>query len=151
MKKKLLLFILMILSPLIMGYTIKDEDISVTVGNVEAPVYNVEITWDSMEFTYKETVNYQWNSSNNTYELSPSTYRWETSNNNVSVNNNSTIPVNIELKYISEKENIRGNFEITKKELDINEKITSKLIIDGELSSDNINYIKIGTIKVTIS
>ena len=151
MKKKSLLFILILFSPFIMGHTVKDENISVTVGDVETPVYSVDITWDSMEFTYKETVNYLWNSTNHTYELSPSTYRWETSNNNISINNKSNIPVNVELKYLSEKDNIKGYFSISKAKLAINENIKSKLTLDGELSSDNTNYIKVGTININIS
>ena len=132
MKKNKLLILLLIFSSFIMGYTIEDKNISVKVGKVDAPVYNVEVTWDAMEFTYTETINYIWNKENFTYELDESTYKWNTSSNSIKISNKSTVPINMELKYLGEKENIKGTFDITNKKLNANENIISKLIISGE-------------------
>lgn len=151
MKKRKLLILLFIFAPFIMGYTIEDKDISVTVGEVEVPVYNLEVTWDTMKFTYVETVNYIWDNQNYTYELTDSTYKWDTSANNVKITNKSPNKVNIELKYLGEKKHIIGNFDITKKTLEPNETIISKLTLNGYLSSDVDEYIKIGTINLLIS
>ena len=42
-----------------MGNTFEDKEISVKVGEVMAPIHNIEINWESMEFTYQETINYK--------------------------------------------------------------------------------------------
>ena len=151
MKKNKLLILLLIFSSFIMGYTIEDKNISVKVGKVDAPVYNVEVTWDAMEFTYTETINYIWNKENFTYELDESTYKWNTSSNSIKISNKSTVPINMELKYLGEKENIKGTFDITNKKLNANENIISKLILSGELPSQNTNYIQTGVINLEIS
>ena len=147
--KKIVL--ILIFSFVLMGYTIEDKDVSVTVGEVETPVYNVEVTWGSMEFTYNETINYVWDSNTHSYELSTSTYKWNTSNNTIDIKNKATTPVKINLKYTSINENIDGNFDISETTIKCNENVKSKLILDGELSPSNNNYIKVGSIKLVIS
>lgn len=148
-KYKFLLVLIFI--PFITGYTVRNEEVSVVVGDVEVPVYNVEVTWDSMKFIYTETVNYVWDEKNYTYELTDSTYKWNTASNKVKIINKSTSSVNVELKYIGEKEAILGSFDISKKTLAVNESILSKLSLNGELSSNNTDYIKTGTINLLIS
>ena len=150
MKKKFLI-LLLIFSQILMGHTIKDKDISVIVGTVETPVYNVEVTWGSMEFTYNETINYVWDNNTHSYELSTSTYKWNTSNNIIDIQNKSAFPVNINLKYTSINENIDGNFDISETTIESNRNVKSKLILDGELSPSNNSYIKVGTINLKIS
>jgi len=151
MRKCKLLILLLIISPFIMGYTVEDKDISVMVDDIEVLSYNVEISWDSMEFTYTETVNYIWDIDNHIYEKGESTYKWNTSNNNIKINNKSKMPIDIELKYLRENSNIDGIFDIEKKTIQSNEEIISKLMLEGELSSKINNYIKIGTINLLIS
>jgi len=151
MRKCKLLILLLIISPIIMGYTVEDKDISVMVDDIEVLSYNVEISWDSMEFTYTETVNYIWDIDNHIYEKGESTYKWNTSNNNIKINNKSKMPIDIELKYLRENSNIDGIFDIEKKTIQSNEEIISKLMLEGELSSKINNYIKIGTINLLIS
>lgn len=150
MKKKILILIL-IFSPILMGYTIEDKDISVTVGNVETPVYELEVTWDSMEFIYNETINYVWDSNTHSYELTTPTYKWNTSNNVIEIKNKSSLAVNINLNYTSINENINGKFDISETTIKQNENFKSKLILDGELSPNNNNYVKVGTINLIIS
>jgi len=151
MRKCKLLILLLIISFSIMGYTVEDKDISVMVDDIEVLSYNVEISWDSMEFTYTETVNYIWDIDNHIYEKGESTYKWNTSNNNIKINNKSKMPIDIELKYLRENSNIDGIFDIEKKTIQSNEEIISKLMLEGELSSKINNYIKIGTINLLIS
>lgn len=151
MKQKLLI-LLLLFCPIMMGYTnIDKESIDVTVGNVDVPIYNLEVSWGPMEFTYQETINYVWDNNTHTYELSKSTYKWNTSNNTIDINNKSTIPVNINLQYISINENVNGNFDISKITIKPNEKIISKLVLDGKISSNNTNYIKVGTINLNVA
>lgn len=151
MKKSKLLILLLIFSHFIMGYTIEDKNISVKVGKVDAPVYKVDVTWDAMEFTYTETINYVWDKTNFTYELDESVYKWNTSSNSVKIDNKSPMPINIELKYLGEKENVKGTFDIEKEKIKSNKSIVSKLTLTGELSSQNTDYIQTGVIQLEIS
>lgn len=151
MEKIKLLALLLMLNPGIIGHIIDNKDISIKVGEIDAPVYNVEVSWDAMKFTYEETINYEWDGNNHSYELVDSTYKWNTSTNVININNKSTTSVDIELSYLSEKEKINGTFDISNKTIKANEKLTSKLTLNGQLSQNNIDYIKVGTINLLIS
>ena len=134
-----------------MGNTTKDNSMAVHVGEVTPPTYNIEISWDSMEFTYQETINYIWDPNTHAYELTTPTYNWETTNNNINIENKSNIIINVELNYVSDNETIDGEFDISKTTIKQNERIISKLTLDGKLTSNNTEYIKIGKINLTIS
>ena len=149
MRKMILLILLLVISPLIMGYTVENKDVSVTVGDVEVLAYDVEITWDAMEFTYIETVNFVWD--NNMYEKEKSTYRWSTSSNKIKINNKSAMPINMELMYLREEESINGTFDVEKSTILSNESVVSKLMLNGELLLKTVNYVKIGRINLLIS
>lgn len=150
MNKKIL-FLLPIFSMFLMGNTVKQEELKVTVGNVDVPVYNMEVSWNNMEFTYSETVNYNWNNNTHIYELSESTYAWESNENNVIINNKSYMTVNIELSYIGNNEDVQGQFNISNKNIEAGKSITSKLTLSGKLSKDNTNYVKVGSINLKFS
>lgn len=150
MNKKIL-FLLPIFSLFILGNTIKEESISITVGEVDAPVYNMEVVWDKMEFNYFETINYIWNTNTHIYELSESTYKWNSSENNVSIKNNSYMSVNVELTYSSINKEVTGKFNIPKTTIESGKSITSKLTLDGKLSETNTSYTKVGSINLKIS
>jgi len=151
MKNKILILLsFLILYPLITGY-ISEESQSVIVGNVETPVYNVEVSWDSMQFVYNEQINYEWNNISHTYELGESTYRWSATNNNIKVENNSAFPINISLNYISIKDNIDGNFNVSNTIINQGNTMNFQLILDGKLSNEAVNYTSIGTVNLLIS
>lgn len=151
MRKIKLLIMLLTVCPFLMGSSLEDKDMTITVGEVEVLAYNVEVTWDAMEFTYTETINYKWDNNNHTYEKSNSTYKWKTTSNNVKIDNKSKMPINVELKYIGEKDNINGTFDKEKETIKSNEFLISKLSLDGTLSSNNTSYVKIGKINLLIS
>lgn len=149
--KKSILKLLIISCIFLMGSKFEDKNMLVKVGEVTPPIYNIEISWDSMEFIYQETINYIWDNNTKSYELVDPTYKWNTVNNNINIKNKSNIIVNIELKYISDYENVEGNFDISKTIIKQNENVTSKLTLDGELSSNNSDYVNVGTINLVIS
>ena len=47
--------------------TIKEDSAVVKVGDVETPVYEVEVTWGKMEFVYTEQINYVWDEDKHIY------------------------------------------------------------------------------------
>jgi len=151
MKNKLLiLFVLLFGCPIMLGYS-SESSKNVTIGNVETPVYDVDITWDSMKFSYNEQINYNWNDDLHIYELQESTYYWSNLNNNVKVTNNSYFDIDVKLNYKSVNDNINGAFDISSANLPNKTSKEFKLILDGKLSSTNDNYIKVGMIELSIS
>lgn len=151
MKNKILILIGLLLCFTINVYALDDENIDVTVGEVDVPVYNVEVSWDSMEFTYNEQVNFIWDNNSHTYELHESTYKWLASNNNINVKNKSSNPIKIQLNYKKINENIIGNFNMSDATIYSGVSMDFKLTLDGELSPSNTDYIKVGTIELNIS
>jgi len=151
MKDKILLLICTLCFSIIGVYALEDKVLTVTVGSVDAPVYNVEVTWESMEFIYNEQVNYIWDKTTHKYELSESTYYWSNQNNKVKVINNSHYAIDVNLQYKSINEDINGKFDIESIKLSSGISKDFELILKGSLSSNNTSYIKVGTIELNIS
>ena len=149
MKKKII-YLLLGSIPLLTGYTHEDTNISVTVWNVDVPVYNVDVSWGNMEFVYNEIINYEWNKTTFTYELTSPTYKWISDSNDIKIENKSSFLVDVELKYNKINSKINGDFDKPKFSLNKNDSAISKLNLDGKLSSNNTNFIKIGTIDLNI-
>jgi len=150
MKKKIMVLLLGVI-PFLTGYTYPDTNLSVTVWDVDVPVYDVEVTWGNMEFIFNEVINYNWNNELHTYELDSSTYKWVSKGNDINIENKSIFLIEIDLKYNSINSNINGNFDVPNFKLGRDENKVSKLYLDGRLSSENTSYIKVGTIDLTIS
>lgn len=151
MKSKILLLIAILIVSIMNVYALDNEEINVTVGEVDVPVYNVEIYWDSMDFVYTEQINYVWDNTTHTYELGNSTYYWSNLNNSLNVFNNSSYSINVKLGYTMINKDITGRFEIDNAKITPGSNETFKLNLDGKLSSSNTDYIKVGTIELNIS
>ena len=132
------------------SYALENETITVTVGDIDAPVFNINVSWDSMEFKYVEQKNYIWSEEDKSYILGESTYEWNTSNNSLNITNNSHCSVLINLNYKSLTESINGSFDISKYTMKSKETKKFKLTLDGNLTKNNTDYIKIGTIELAI-
>ncbi len=122
-------------------------------------VYSVDITWDSMEFTYSEGSSPTWNPATHTYS-SGGTGGWSHNGNKITVTNHSNTKVTANLTYTPEAgyDGISGNFDKT--EMDLATAVdtpvvsaptdTAALTLSGTLDSKVISSTKIGTITVTI-
>ena len=152
--KKRILFVLVLVSYLFLNVSaasIKEESTDVIVGEVDSPIYAVEITWGKMEFIYTEQVNYVWDNDSHVYELGSSSYNWVNKDNYVDVNNKSFTKINVELEYVSLKNDINGVFNVSNKEITSNAKERFTLTLNGKLDSSNLNYTKVGSINLKIS
>ncbi len=151
MKSKMFVLICALFFPIISIYALEDKVITVTVGEVDVPVYNVTVTWESMEFTYNEQINYIWDNVTHTYELKESTYYWDNRNNNINIINKSSYSIDVALKYNSVNEDVVGNFNKSNATIFSGGSMDFELILDGKLLSNNTNYVKVGTIELMIS
>lgn len=148
--KQNIMFLIMVFSCLfinVQAASLKEESAVVKVGNVEAPVYDVEISWGKMEFTYTECINYLWDDNNHTYELGESTFSWAAKDNYVGVNNKSNTFVDVELEYIGLNKDVIGSFDVSKKRLNSNSSSRFVLTLEGSLDNSS----KVGTINLKIS
>lgn len=88
-------------------------DVTGTYSNtVTTPtVYNVEIEWEKLEFSFSKTGTMDWNTDSHTYEdLTESA--WTSDSNGVSVTNHSNAAVKVNLDFAAAENigNVTGNF-----------------------------------------
>lgn len=123
-------------------------------------VYSVDITWDSMEFTYSEGSDSTWNPANHTYS-SGGAGGWSHNGNTITVTNHSNTGVTAALTYASAAgyEGITGSFDNSTMNLATAVGTafaeapanTAALTLSGTLASTVTRPTKIGTITVTIN
>lgn len=150
MKNRMIVLLIMVF-PFLTGFDYPDTNLSVTVWDVDVPVYNVDVTWGNMEFVYNEVINYEWNNNSFTYELAPSTYEWVSDSNYIKMENKSQFLVEFDLKYNTINSSISGSFDSSNFTLSNGESKLSKLYLEGSLSSGNTSFVKVGTIDLSIS
>lgn len=152
MKKSIMIFYFILFACLSFNVSaLKEETATVTVGEVEVPVYNVETSWGKMEFTYNEQINYIWNNTLHVYEEGNSTYKWIGTDNYIDITNKSYKPIDVELSYSSLNDDVNGSFDKTKSIINKNENMRFTLTLDGKLSNNNVEYTRVGMINLSIS
>ena len=130
---------------------IKEEEINVTVGNVDVAPLNVDIEWGAMEFTLKEATNYVWKENSKTYEFEPVKYSWIANNNYINISNNSYQDINVNLVYNSLYDNIGGYFNKEKETIKKNDSVRFELNLSGKITNNDNKVVKVGTIDILIS
>ncbi len=123
-------------------------------------VYNVDVTWGSMEFTYTEEYVGDWDAQTHQYVNStPAVWSCEEKANQITVVNHSNVDITAEFKYVANNgyEDIKGTFSDEK--LDLKTAVGTKiaeapsgisfLTLSGALAKDT-ESLAIGTVIVTI-
>lgn len=138
----------------------KEVTASYRSGAGGGTVYSVDITWESMAFTYREGSSPTWNPATHQYS-SGGTGGWSNSDNKVTVTNHSNAQVTAALAYASETgfTGISGSFDKSTMTLETAEgktfenasKDTAALTLSGTLASTVSDSTQIGTITVTIN
>ena len=140
------------------------EDIDVTGKYhstvTEGKVYSVEITWDSMTFTYSETTEKVWNAADHSYTTT-TTGAWDKTTANITVTNHSNAVVTATLAYAAvANTGITGSLDTTQKVLAAGvegkpneaDALISTLTISGTpTEAVTEGGIKIGSITITLS
>lgn len=123
-----------------------------TVNKIEdTQIYDVEIKWDNMMFTYNNTESYVWNSKTHEYDLK-NKKTWENEKNKITINNKSNYEIEILFNYESYKDyqKITGVFSKNKLNIQSKESDFSELNLSGKLDENTSEYKKIGEVTVTI-
>ena len=142
------------------GTASKPVTASYSAGAGGGTVYSVDITWDSMAFTYSEGSSPTWNPATH-QNSSGGAGVWSSNGNTITVTNHSNTAVTANLAYASETGfiEISGNFNKSTMNLatavgtEVPEapKDTAALTLSGALASTVKDPTKIGTITVTIN
>lgn len=122
-----------------------------TISGVDTPtIYDVDIKWDSMKFTFVEKEKYKYNESNHTYNRIIEKY-WSSDDNNIAIKNKSLKEVNVSLKFNTLNTNVKGSF--TKNNFNIKslEEHNTKLNLTGIIDNSYHEYRTIGEISIVVS
>lgn len=155
--KRVILYILICASIFInCGVYAKYEDsydTDVTLNQIidDSSDYNYYILWDDMKFTYTENKSFVYNETTHDYKLFVNEY-WSDENNKISIKNNSFYTINVSLLYKSNDlyENVIGAFTPNNFDLKYNEKVESKLELNGKVNKNDNEFFTIGTITINI-
>lgn len=141
------------------------QDIDVNakyVDGVGTPtVYDVDVVWGAMEFTYTVSGTKTWNSENHQYTVSTSG-TWAANGNEISVTNHSNTGIKADFIYekVTGFDTVTGSFSQNSLTLPtaegkaVNDAVLvgkTALTLGGTLASDKTALTKVGTITVTIS
>lgn len=130
----------------------------VTVGEVEGidnkkeeSVYDVEISWDNMKFTYNETKDIKWDNKENKYSIVTEN-EWINEDNKIEIKNFSdkSITVKLEYKKLRNDIDIIGKFDKEKVTIGKNKKELVTFNISGKITSSVDEYIKVGRIIINV-
>lgn len=131
---------------------------NVTVGEVEGidnkkeeSVYDIEISWDDMKFTYNEIKDIKWDSKDNEYDIVIDK-EWINEDNIITVKNFSNKNITATFKYekINKSLDINGRFDKNKVNIEKNKTESVKFNLSGKISSDITEYIKVGRITISM-
>ena len=151
MKKVMPFFTIILISCIAINVSaLEQQQATVKVGDVDVPIFNVETSWGKMQFTYNEQINYNWDSNTHTYELEESTFQWVGTDNYIDINNKSYDSIKVELSYDSINEKVSGSFDKSAATISKDESLRFTLTLDGELSNNSTEYVKVGTINLVI-
>ena len=130
-------------------------------GSASGPVYHVDITWGSMEFTYTDASEGTWNWETHSYDgATAAAWSCASGANKITVTNHSNADVKATLTYnkAPDFEGITGTFDTSVFNLatavgtDFDEApaATAYLTLSGALSKDTTPGTTIGTVTVTL-
>lgn len=143
----------------------KSESVNVTAkyasGITEAgTVYNVDVTWDSMEFTYTVGGVNTWNPETHQYEVVGAGGAWNHTTSKVTVTNHSNVAVTAKFSFAPvEGGTVTGSFDKSSVELPsaVGKAVnaaeltgTSTFTIGGTVASTQTEVATVGTITITI-
>lgn len=144
-----------------MGTGSKTIDVTATYKPATAEtIYNVDIKWDEMSFTYTESGSKTWNASTHTYSDSKVSGSWNKTEAKITVTNHSDVAVNVAITYAPTGDSgITGtitNGTATLKAGTVGkpesaDKLTATFKISGTPNDTVTTATKIGTITVKLS
>lgn len=151
--KQILGIILILVVAILIPFSVSASNTKdVTVNSIIENVYDVEILWDEMQYTYNVSEKFVYDDESREYKLERKE-SWGSSNGDITLTNKSKYEVtaNLEYKGLDKFNNIKGYFEENKLTLGVNKSVNTKLILEGALQSDIRKFTTIGNVSITIN
>ena len=148
MKKVICLFLIIIALIPILTYALENETVNITVGKVENgnSIVDVEITWDSLSFTYIVENNYRWDNTTHKYVKEDVKSYWNNNSCMIKVKNNSHKTITVSAIYKGAIDTINGSFSNSSLKLEAGSTKNITFNIAGTLTSDYSKTTSAGTI-----
>ena len=137
----------------------KDVTAKYEKNESEKPIYNVDLNWGDMTFTYTETTTKVWNPDTHTYDITVAG-SWDKTESTITVKNHSNVSVGVSMSIISVDETgvdvslTGGNANLAAGEVgNVNgaASVTGTVKVSGKPNSTvTENGIKVASITVTI-
>ena len=152
MKQFLRIFLILVVIILIPVKVNASNSKDVTVNSIIEDVYDVEIIWDEMQYTYNVSEKFVYDDESREYKLERKE-SWDSSKGDITLTNKSKYEVtaNLEYKGLNRFNNIKGYFEKNELLLGVNESVSTKLILEGKLESNIRKFTTIGDISIIIN
>lgn len=127
--------------------TTKDATINRIIDNI----YDIEIKWDNIQFTYEQKEEYIYDETNHEYKLKREN-NWLSQTNKIDLINNSYSDVKVNLKYnkINKDEDFKIIFSQNNFLLKQNEKAFVNLDIDGKMEQKPSDFLTVGNVSILL-
>ena len=116
----------------------------------DSSIYDLDIKWDNMRFSYIEQEKYVYDSSSNTYKRNVIKY-WTSSSNNINIKNKSLKEVNVSLQFQSLNKNVNGTFSKNNFNIKSLKEQNIKLNLTGNIDKSYNVYKTVGDISIVVS
>ena len=127
------------------------ESYDATITGVDTPsIYDVDIKWDNMTFSYIEQEKYIYDGNTNTYKRNIQKY-WTSVSNNINIKNKSLKEVKISLKFKALDKNVDGTFSKNNFNIKSLEEQNIKLNLTGSINNSYNTYKTVGEISIVVS
>lgn len=156
--KKLKVIIYIFLFCIILSNVYGISTKKVTVGEVEGidnkkeeSLYDVEISWDNMNFIYSETKDIKWDNNESKYDIVTEN-EWINNDNKIEIKNFSdkSIIVKLEYKKLRNDIDIIGKFDKEKVAIGKNKEEQITFNLSGKVTSNVSEYVKVGRITINV-
>lgn len=140
---------------------------SYQAGSSSDTIYSVDITWEELNYTFKDASEGQWNPETHSY-TGATAGSWNSTGNKITVKNHSNAAINANFTYNKNSgfEDVNGSFMISGTEktsfalgsaaelalgnYDNAPSESAQLVLSGKLSKDTADNTEIGTVTVKI-
>ena len=138
-----------ILFPNITYANTQSHDVTISAVDI-LDVYDVDINWDNMQFTYIEQEKYVYDNEKHLYNRNVINY-WTSNSNNIKIMNESKKNINVNLKYNKINSNVSGTFNKNNFDIRVNEAQNIKLNLYGNIDNSYTVFKTVGEVSIVIS
>ncbi len=121
-----------------------------TIDSINIDTKEIEISWETLYFTYSMTQSYTWDK--NTHDYKENTYgNWQDNGKTITIINKSVVPVSVYFEYKKITPEIDMEFSNNHLYLTKNQKESVKMYLKGEPKNKDNKFYKIGGVTAIVT